>query len=100
MLSRLFIAAFTEVVLSMSAICHVQLVKKTLIMFELHGIFGYDFSYNALIILTLFSHWYAKWLEMIVSEYDQEIPQSQTADNPMAPRGRATQPSRDTRKTN
>ena len=35
----------------------------------------------------------------IVSEYDQEIPQSQTADNPMAPRGRATQPSRDTRKT-
>ena len=25
------------------------------------------------------------------SEYDQEIPQSQTADNPMAPWGRATQ---------
>ena len=36
----------------------------------------------------------------IVSEYDQEIPQSQTADNPMAPRGRAAQISRDTRKTN
>ena len=36
----------------------------------------------------------------IVSEYDQEIPQSQTADNPTAPRGRVTQPSRDTRKTN
>ena len=36
----------------------------------------------------------------IVSEYDQEIPQSQTADNPVAPLGRATQPSRDTRKTN
>ena len=33
----------------------------------------------------------------IVSEYDQEIPQSQTADNPVAPRGRATQPLRDTR---
>ena len=32
------------------------------------------------------------------SEYDQEIPQSQTADNPMVPQGRATQPSRDTRK--
>ena len=32
---------------------------------------------------------------------DQEIPQSQTAaDKPMAPRGRATQPFRDTRKTN
>ena len=26
------------------------------------------------------------------SEYDQEIPDSQTTDNPMAPRGRATQP--------
>ena len=36
----------------------------------------------------------------IVIEYDQEIPQSQTADNHMAPRGRAAQPSRDTRKTN
>ena len=24
----------------------------------------------------------------IVSEYDQEIPESKTADNPMAPRGR------------
>ena len=34
------------------------------------------------------------------SEYDQEIPQSQTADKPMAPRGSVTQPSRDTRKTN
>ena len=36
----------------------------------------------------------------VVSEYDQEIPQSQTSDNPMALRGRAAQPSRDTRKTN
>ena len=36
----------------------------------------------------------------IVSEYDQEIPQSQTADNPVASRGRAAQPSRDIRKTN
>ena len=34
------------------------------------------------------------------SEYDQEIPQSQTTDNPVAPRGRAAQPSQDTRKTN
>ena len=34
------------------------------------------------------------------SEYNQEIPQSQTAHNPVAPRGRAAQPSRDTRKTN
>ena len=36
----------------------------------------------------------------IVSEYDQEIPQLQTTDNPVALRGRAAQPSRDTRKTN
>ena len=36
----------------------------------------------------------------IVSEYDQEIPQSQTADKPVAPRGRATQQSRDTSKRN
>ena len=39
-------------------------------------------------------------LAKTVSEYDQEIPQSQTADNPVAPRGRAAQPPRDTRKTN
>ena len=37
---------------------------------------------------------------IIVIEYDQEMKQSQTADKPMAPRGRATQQSRDTRKTN
>ena len=36
----------------------------------------------------------------IVSEYDQEIPQSQTADKPVTPRGRAAQPSRGTKKTN
>ena len=42
---------------------------------------------------------YCKLLK-IISVSDQEIPQSQTADNPMAPRGRATQPPRDTRKTN
>ena len=41
------------------------------------------------------------WIALkIVSEYDLEIPQSQTADKPMAPRGRATQQSRGTRKTN
>ena len=42
----------------------------------------------------------SKTIAKIVSEYDQEIPQSQTADYSMAPRGRAAQPSRDTRKTN
>ena len=35
----------------------------------------------------------------IVSEYDQEIPHLQTADKPVASRGRATQQSQDTRKT-
>ena len=43
---------------------------------------------------------YYKKLLKIVNEYDQEIPQSQTANNPMAPRGRATQPLLDTRKIN
>ena len=33
------------------------------------------------------------------SEYDQEIPQLQTADKPVISWGRATQQSRDTRKT-
>ena len=33
----------------------------------------------------------------IVSKHDQEIPQSQTADNTVAPWGRAAQPSRDTK---
>ena len=41
---------------------------------------------------------YYDLISKIVSEYDQEIPQSQTADYPMAPRGIAAQPSRDTRK--
>ena len=36
----------------------------------------------------------------IVSEYDQEIPQSQAAGKPMAPQGRATQQSRANIKTN
>ena len=36
----------------------------------------------------------------MVSVYDQEVPQSQTADKPMAPRGRATEQSRETGKTN
>ena len=34
------------------------------------------------------------------SEYDQEIPHSQTVDKSVASRGRATEQSRDTRKTN
>ena len=41
-----------------------------------------------------------EWHPKIVSEYDREISQSQIADKPMAPRGRATQQSQDTSKTN
>ena len=37
---------------------------------------------------TLKNHKIKSFLETIVSEYDQEIPQSQTADNPVAPRGK------------
>ena len=43
--------------------------------------------------------WLKKTME-IVSKYDHEIPQSQTAENTMASRGRAAQPSIVTRKTN
>ena len=53
--------------------------------------------------LSFFTEIYGRSVQLsskIVSEYDQEIPQSQTADNPVAPPGRAAQPSRDTRKTN
>ena len=39
-------------------------------------------------------------IKKIVSEYDQEIPQSLTADKPETSRGRVTQQSRGTRKTN
>ena len=47
-----------------------------------------DFAIGFQLCLTIPS------LLKIVSEYDQEIPQSQTADNPVAPRGRAAQPSK------
>ena len=47
-----------------------------------------------------FDRFYCTCGSKIVCEYDQEIPQSQTADKSMAPRGRATQQSRDTKKTN
>ena len=43
---------------------------------------------------------YLDCIHKILSEYEKEIPQSQTEDKPMAPRGRATQQSRETRKTN
>ena len=52
------------------------------------------------ILFCLFTKCFDKRSAKIVSEYDQEIPQSQTADNTVAPRGRAVQTSRDTRKTN
>ena len=54
--------------------------------------------YNRFNLITISISYFV--YKKIVSEYDQEIPQSQTADNPVAPRGRAAQPSRDTRKTN
>ena len=39
-------------------------------------------------------------LTKVVSEYDQELPQSHTAEKSVALRGTATQQSRDTRKPN
>ena len=58
---------------------------------------------RALVLFSLLNSLQKKEIKCsakIVSEYDQEIPQSQTADNPVALQGRAAQPSRDTRKTN
>ena len=45
---------------------------------------------NSLLCGTL-SKPLAKFIMIKISEYGQEIPQSQTADKPMAPQGRATQ---------
>ena len=87
-----------------------------LINLHVHPLNFHDFSLISYIFVNI--HKYANliicisehWMKVIclniqlvpkiVNEYDQEIPQSQTADNPVAPRGRAVQPSRDTRKTN
>ena len=43
---------------------------------------------------------YSTSLNKKVSEYDQEIPQSQTSDKPIVLRGSATKQSQYTRKTN
>ena len=48
-----------------------------------------------LVTYSLFRKAYYTCIKIIVSEFDQEIPQSQTADKQMAPRGRATQNSRE-----
>ena len=65
----------------------------------IHCIYMYDISVNNDLLHDT-SNIVVDTTLKIVSEDDQEIPQSQTADHPMAPRGRAIQPSRDTRKTN
>ena len=49
--------------------------------------------------IIILHHYYPMHSE-IVSAYDQGIPQSQTADKPMALRGRATQQLQGIRKTN
>ena len=48
--------------------------------------------------MLVFYHIYQHAINKILSEYDQEI--LQTADNPVAQRGIAAQPSLDIRKTN
>ena len=59
------------------------------------------YYYNVGVNVVLYAKTYGGLFNCALeSEYDQEIPQSQTADNPLAPRGRVAQPSRDTRKTN
>ena len=49
-------------------------------------------EFNMALLIPCFSILCYRILSIkIVSEYDQDIPQSQTADKPMAPRGRARQ---------
>ena len=68
-------------------------VQKALILATSDAVYVvYWFLFNGL-------HLFSSQMK-IVSEYDQEIPKSQTVDNPMAPQRRAAQQSRDTRKTN
>ena len=94
--------------------CHLLILKYSLHILG-EKILNFDNCFtlhpgSGLIILTYY-FWYlivstpdlctlTYLVTKIVSENDQEIPQSQTADVPMAPRGRATQQKRDTRKTN
>ena len=72
--------------------CYFKLVSTILVLFQKQTLGS--------LLAKLSGSAYATKESKIVSEYDQETPQSQTADNSMAPQGRATQPSRDTRKTN
>ena len=93
----------------------ITFINKGMEFIDLHSIFKGNFVISSIpnysIILKLLSSITGNLnvipdarvrntISKIVSEYDQEIPQSQTADNPVAPRGRAAQPSQDTRKTN
>ena len=69
-----------------------------------HGVVCILWLWYFLIILTYYfwnNHgWKSSGLDAkAISEYAQEIPQSQIADKPVAPWGRVTQQSRDTRKT-
>ena len=73
------------------------------LVYKLKKIVGSD-NFSAQFI-NLISHYKkigcnSNVLHKKVNEYDQEIPQSQTADNSIAPRRRATRPSRDTRESN
>ena len=56
-------------------------------------------SFAAWSVLLYYVRMFSTKILKLVSEYDQEIPQSQTVDKPIATRGRATQQSRYTMKT-
>ena len=85
---------FVEYLLLIKSICGISFINRTYLLISfVNKIFCGISVVNKIYLWNIF-------LTKIVSEYDQEIPQSQTADNPVAPRGRAAQPSRDTRKTN
>ena len=83
-------------------------VALSLLVLSSHSSYFYFIQFYFFLNLLKYLWWYKLFLFpkvealhfIIISEYDQKIPQSLAADNPMALRERATQPSWDTRKTN
>ena len=61
--------------------------------YRTHLQYKYNVLQNAAEMMHGEKHTSTRLYKKIVSEYDQEMPQAQTADNPVAPRGRAAQPS-------
>ena len=77
---------------------YVSFLKSLILTLQIYSIFQYV-GRSALVESICWSQLKtSRTKAKHVSQYDQEIPQSQTADRPMTPQRRATQQSRDTLK--